>query len=204
MKKTILTITAAMAALCSSAQTMTLKECLQQGVSDSYQVQLVRIQEEKSANTDSWSYAGGMPTVSLSGSYSGSLSSTDYTIKSDGSTLSSRDVLDHTLNASLRADWTVFDGFSIQSTRDRMEELHNQGTIQTRVTIEDYVASLASEYYNLVKQTIHLKNLEYATALSKERLRIVSERYDGRRLTSGPAAGTGLFQPGQRPEPETA
>lgn len=178
MKKTILTITAAMAALCSSAQTMTLKECLQQGVSDSYQVQLVRIQEEKSANTDSWSYAGGMPTVSLSGSYSGSLSSTDYTIKSDGSTLSSRDVLDHTLNASLRADWTVFDGFSIQSTRDRMEELHNQGTIQTRVTIEDYVASLASEYYNLVKQTIHLKNLEYATALSKERLRIVSERYD--------------------------
>ncbi|MCQ2065558.1 MAG: TolC family protein [Bacteroidaceae bacterium] len=178
MKRTVLTIAGAALAVCAPAQTMTLKECLERGVRDSYQIQLVRMQEEQSANNDSWSYAGGMPTVSLQGSYSGSMSSTDYTMADDGSTVSNRDVLDHTLNASLRADWTVFDGFSIQSTRDRMEELHNQGTIQTRVTIEDYVASLTSEYFNLVKQTIHLKNLDYATALSKERLRIVRQRYE--------------------------
>jgi outer membrane protein TolC len=160
------------------AQIMTLKECLEKGISESYQIKLVNISEEKAANNDSWAYAGGSPTLSATGSYSGSLSSNDAIMASDGSTVSNRNVLDHTLNAQLRADWTVFDGFSIQATRDRMEELHNQGAIQTRVTIEDYIATLTTEYYNLVRQTIHLKNLEYATSLSKERLRITSERYD--------------------------
>jgi outer membrane protein TolC len=157
---------------------MTLKDCLETGIRESYQIRLVNISEEKAANNDSWLYAGGGPTLSATGSYSGNLSSSDATLASDGSTVSTRGVLDHTLNAQLRAEWTVFDGFSIQATRDRMEELHNQGTIQTRVAIEDYIASLTTEYYNLVKQTLHLKNLEYATALSKERLRITSERYD--------------------------
>ena len=162
----------------SSAQIMTLKDCLETGIRESYQIRLVNISEEKAANNDSWLYAGGGPTLSATGSYSGNLSSSDATLASDGSTVSTRGVLDHTLNAQLRAEWTVFDGFSIQATRDRMAELHNQGTIQTRVAIEDYIASLTTEYYNLVKQTLHLKNLEYATALSKERLRITSERYD--------------------------
>ena len=144
----------------AQAQIMTLKECLETGISESYQVRLVSISEEKAANNDSWLYAGGGPTLSATGTYSGSLSSNDATLASDGSTVSARNVLDHTLNAQLRAEWTVFDGFSIQAT------------------IEDYIASLTTEYYNLVKQTLHLKNLEYATALSKERLRITSERYD--------------------------
>ncbi|MBR5707016.1 MAG: TolC family protein [Bacteroidaceae bacterium] len=162
----------------AQAQIMTLKDCLETGIRESYQVRLVNISEEKAANNDSWLYAGGGPTLSATGTYSGSLASNDATLATDGSVVSNRNVLDHTLNAQLRADWTIFDGFSIQATRDRMEELHNQGTIQTRVTIEDYIANLTTEYYNLVRQTIHLKNLEYATALSRERLRITSERYD--------------------------
>ena len=175
----ILCITAALALSTGmQAQIMTLKECLETGINESYQIKLVNISEEKAANNDSWLYAGGSPTVSASGSYSGSVSSNDATLAADGSTVSNRNVLDHTLSAQIRADWTLFDGFSIQATRDRLNELHKQGAIQTRVTIEDYIANLTTEYYNLVRQTIHLKNLEYATALSKERLRITSERYD--------------------------
>lgn len=162
----------------AQAQIMTLKECLETGINESYQIKLVNISEEKASNNDSWLYAGGSPTLSATGSYSGSLSSSDATLASDGSITSTRNVLDHTLNAQLRAEWTVFDGFSIQATRDRLQELHNQGVIQTRVALEDYIANLTTEYYNLVRQTIHLKNLEYAAALSKERLRISSERYD--------------------------
>ena len=165
----ILCITAALALSTGmQAQIMTLKECLETGINESYQIKLVNISEEKAANNDSWLYAGGSPTVSASGSYSGSVSSNDATLAADGSTVSNRNVLDHTLSAQIRADWTLFDGFSIQATRDRLNELHNQGAIQTRVTIEDYIANLTTEYYNLVRQTIHLKNLEYATALSKE------------------------------------
>jgi hypothetical protein len=178
MKKLYIIIPAILCSTFAAAQTMTLKECLEKGVNNSYQIRLVKISEEKAANNDSWSYAGGMPSVNISGGYSGSVSNSDVTLASDGSTVSNRDVFDQTLNASVRADWTLFEGFSIQAARNLLEEMHRQGTIRTRTALEDYIANLTSEYYNLVRQTIRLKNLEYAAALSKERLRIVSSRYD--------------------------
>ena len=45
------------------------------------------------------------------------------------------------------------------------------------MTIEDFVANLSSEYYNLIRQKIRLRNLRSTLDLSKERLWIVEERY---------------------------
>jgi len=50
------------------------------------------------------------------------------------------------------------------------------GTVRTRITIEDFVASLTAEYYNYVQQTLRLQNFRYAVALSRERLRITEAR----------------------------
>ena len=44
------------------------------------------------------------------------------------------------------------------------------------MTIEDFVADLSSEYYNLIRQKIRLRNLRSTLELSRERLRIVEER----------------------------
>ena len=45
------------------------------------------------------------------------------------------------------------------------------------MAIEDFNAELTAEYYNYIQQQIRLKNFRYAMSLSKERLRIVEERY---------------------------
>ena len=164
MKRYITTIMAIAITLCSYSQNITLKECIERGLENSYQIKMVNNDETQAANNDSWGNAGGMPSVNVTGSYNGSF-------RNNGG-------LTHSTNAAIRAEWTVFNGFSILATRSRLEELHNIGTIQTRIAIEDYVANLASEYYNMVRQSIHLKNLDYAVALSKERLRIVQARYD--------------------------
>ena len=59
----------------------------------------------------------------------------------------------------------------------RLQELRRQSATQTRMALEDYVADLTAEYYNFVQQRLRLRNLRNAVALSKERLRIVLERY---------------------------
>lgn len=155
----ILTLTTVMSAQLQ-AQTMTLADCMSEGLENSYRIKLIRNSEEKAANNDSWSNAGALPTLSVTGTYSTS------------------DLETHNLNAQARADWTVFDGFGIQATRGRLEELHRQGKIQTRITVEDYVASLSQEYYDLLRQTIKLRNLQNGLDISRERLRVASERYD--------------------------
>ena len=60
---------------------------------------------------------------------------------------------------------------------NRLKELEKQGETLTRLAIEDFIADLTAEYYNYIQQEIRLKNFRYAMSLSKERLRIVEERY---------------------------
>ena len=60
---------------------------------------------------------------------------------------------------------------------NKLQELKRQGATRTRLAIEDYVATLTAEYYNLIQQKIRMRNLNNAVKLSKERLRIVLERY---------------------------
>ena len=86
-------------------------------------------------------------------------------------------MFDKTLNAGLNLNWTIFDGFKIQANYARLKELEQQGETQTRIAIEDFIAELTAEYYNYIQQEIRLKNFRYAMSLSKERLRIVEERY---------------------------
>ena len=57
-----------------------------------------------------------------------------------------------------------------------LKEMQEMGTVRTRITIEDFVASLTAEYYNYVQQTLRLQNFRYAVALSRERLRITEAR----------------------------
>ncbi len=97
--------------------------------------------------------------------------------RESGETITENGVFDQTINVGLNLNWTIFDGFNIQANYKILKELERQGETNTRIAIEDFIASLAAEYYNYVQQKIRLANLHYAVKLSKERLRIVEERY---------------------------
>ena len=58
--------------LCSYSQNITLKECIERGLENSYQIKMVNNDETQAANNDSWGNAGGMPSVNVTGSYNGS------------------------------------------------------------------------------------------------------------------------------------
>ena len=152
--------------LCSSAGTkaQTLAEVIATGLENNYNLKITRNEEALSANNATAANAGYLPTVNASAGYSGTVDT--------GS-----GQLGHGVQAGVNAEWTLFDGFKIQATYNKLQELKRQGATRTRLAIEDYVATLTSEYYNLIQQKIRMRNLNNAVKLSKERLRIVLERY---------------------------
>lgn len=159
------------------AQNSTLRDFLQEGLQNNYSLKVVRNDEQTAANNNTLANAGALPTVDLSVGYTGNLDNSKSTDRLTGSVTHNRGALDHTFTAGVDAEWTVFDGFKIQTNISRLRELQRQGETATRMAIEDYMANLTSEYFNLVQQEIRYKNLLYAVKLSKERLRIAEERY---------------------------
>ena len=95
----------------------------------------------------------------------------------DGTTEKQNGVNSETGNIGLNVNWTVFDGFGIQAEYSRLKELQRMGELNTRMTIEDFVADLSTEYYNRIRQNIRLRNLRSSLDLSRERVRIAEERY---------------------------
>lgn len=170
-------ILATVTALSGVSQVNTLKSCIDNGLENNYSLKIVRNDEKTAANNATIANAGYLPEVNFSAGYSGTLDNTNITARSTGEVSKERGVADHTLHAGLDLNWTLFDGFKIQANYSRLQELKRQSETITRIAIEDYVAGIASEYYNFVQQKVRMKNLEYAVELSRERMRIVYERY---------------------------
>ena len=158
-------------------QNYTLKSCLETGLEKNYSIRMVRNEEQVSKNNATIANAGYLPTLDLSAGFNGNINDTETKARATGETTKTTGVFDKTLNAGLNLNWTIFDGFKIQANYERLKELERQGETMTRIAIEDFIADLTAEYYNYIQQQIRLKNFRYAMSLSKERLRIVEERY---------------------------
>ena len=180
MKRLILTVLAAGAVGAAAAQEcgepMTLQRCLELGLEQNYDVRIIRNEQRISDNDATAANAGMLPSVDLTAGYSGALDN-ERTTPREGDAVIENGIYDQTFDAGVAVNWTLFDGFRIRTNYKRLQELQQMGALRTRITIEDFVATLTAEYYNYVQQTLRLSNFRYAVQLSRERLRITEERF---------------------------
>lgn len=156
---------------------MNLQECLRRGLENNFDLRIIRNEAIISDNNVTLGNAGFLPEVNLSSGYNFRNSNTDqYPVEGD-ELISNHNANTQTLDAGINLNWTIFEGFRVQTNYQRLQELQDIGELNTRLAVEDFIANLTAEYYNYVQQQIRLGNLQYAVTLSKERLRIVEARY---------------------------
>ncbi len=161
----------------ADSQPVTLPQLIAKGLKNNYDLRIVRNEERIAEANATRANAGILPSVNASAGYSGSVYNRNTTLRTSGETSKERGIVDHNFTAGVFAEWTIFDGFKIQTNYKRLQELRRQSATQTRIAIEDYVAEMVAEYYNYVQQRIRIRNLRNAVKLSRERLRIVHERW---------------------------
>ncbi|MEA5062316.1 MAG: TolC family protein [Petrimonas sp.] len=162
----------------SNAQTVIdLNEVIRVGLENNYDLKISRNEQQISDNNVTPGNAGFLPSVSLNSGYSVRQSNSDQ-FPADGSeTVSTRNSGTQTLDAGLNLNWTIFEGFKVQTNYKRLQELRSVGELNTRLAVENFIADISAEYYNYVRQTLQMRNLRQAVNLSRERLRIVEARY---------------------------
>jgi outer membrane protein TolC len=154
-----------------------LRECLRIGLENNFDLQIARNQELVSENNVTLGNAGYLPQVSVSSGYNLRSSNTDQIPAEGDEVVENRNSNTQTLDAGINLNWSLFEGFRVQTNYKRLKELQSAGELYTRLEMENLIANLTAEYYNYVQQQIRLGNLQYAVSLSKERLRIVEARY---------------------------
>jgi adhesin transport system outer membrane protein len=177
IKLLLLSLTAFVFSLTVQGQVVyTLNDCIKTSLENNFSLLITRNSEEIAKNNYTPGNAGFLPSLDLSGRHSGTLN--DYTYNyTDGTQTVSSGVYNTSSSAGLTLGLTIFNGFNVQTTYKKLNELKQLGELNTQMAVENLVSSIVSSYYNYINQVQLLNNLKYALTLTKERLRIDEERY---------------------------
>jgi outer membrane protein, adhesin transport system len=153
-----------------------LSRCVTTGLEQNFSVKIVRNQEEISGNNLTRGNAGFLPAISTTNRFGGNVSTTTQNMN-NGSQNKSRGVYNTTGSAGLNLNMTLFDGFNVQTTWQKLQELKQMGGLNSQMSMENLVAQIVAEYYYYIQQLNFQHNMEYAVSLSRERARIDEDRY---------------------------
>jgi outer membrane protein, adhesin transport system len=153
-----------------------LSRCVSTGLEHNFSVKVARNDEVIAGNNVSRGNAGFLPTVTLTNRFGGNVTSTTQNMN-DGSEKSTSGVHNTTGSSGVSLNMTLFNGFNVQTTYQKLHGLKQMGELNTQMSMEKLVSQIVAEYYYYIQQLNYQKNMEYAVSLSRERVRIDEERY---------------------------
>ena len=153
-----------------------LNECIRIGLERNFSLLIARNSEAIAKNNYTIGNAGFLPTLDITGRHNGSVNDIERNF-ADGSQTTSDNEYNTVTSAGLSLGFTIFNGFNVLTTYRKLDELKQIGELNTQLEIENLLSDIIVGYYGYVQQVQLSKNLKYAVALSKERLRIDEDRY---------------------------
>lgn len=153
-----------------------LDDCIRIGLERNFSILIARNDETIAKNNFTKGNAGYLPSLDLSGRYSGTINNSTQNLVEGGQNIT-KGTHNTNANAGLTLNLTIFDGFNVRTTYKKLGELKQLGDLNTQLVAENLIANIVSGYYNYILQVQLLNNMKYAMSLSKERLRIDEERY---------------------------
>jgi outer membrane protein TolC len=160
----------------SSQEIYDLSQCVISGLENNFSLKIAKTQEQISGNNYTLGNAGYLPTITTTNRFGGNLNSTNQNLRDDTKT-STSGIHNNSGTANVNLDLTIFRGFQVQTTYQKLSELKKVGELNTQMNMENLASRVIAEYYLHVQQLNLSKNLAYAVALSRERVRIDEQRY---------------------------
>ena len=141
-----------------------LGRCIETGLERNFALKVVRNNEEITKNNFTMGNAGMLPTLNLSSRYGGTINNTTQNYAD--TSISSSGVHNSFGSASLNMGMTIFRGFQVKNTYNKLGQQADLSNLNTQMSIENLVAQIVSEYHYYIQQLTLFNNLAYAVSLS--------------------------------------
>jgi len=159
----------------NAQDTVSLAEVIATGLEQNFSIRLARIDAEIAKNNNTLGKAGFLPTLTATGTKSWTVNNTKLEFFS-GDVREGKNAHSDNFNPNATLNWTIFDGFNMWISKERLNELENLGEIEARITIEENVIRMVASYYQIVQQEMLLDVIREALALSLERKKLSEAR----------------------------
>ncbi len=80
------------------------------------------------------------------------------------------------VSASLNGTWTLFDGTRMFATKQRIDRIAEQGELIVKDQMTNTIASIITNYYDIVRQKQQLKAIQEQMSVSEERVKLAERK----------------------------
>ena len=165
----------------SAQEILGLKEAVTIGLENNFDIQIAEKDQLINKNNNTLGNAGFLPTVDLNADKTFQVQNVELDIQQgpeDIFTIFQDGAQSDRFNAGASFNWTIFDGFGMFMTRERLVELESQGLLDKKVTVENTIAAIYNAYYRTVFEQDRLSVLKETVEISRARLSFAQSRYE--------------------------
>ena len=154
---------------------LTVEQAIIATIENNYDIQLLRNDSSSYALDKSYAKAAFLPRINAITSliYNNNNQKQSFT---DGTKREKNNVRSNNLAGAVQLDWTLFDGFKMFATRDKLDHLIQLGELNIKNQIVISVASAINNYYNIVRQKQQLKAIEEQMSVNEERVKVAEKK----------------------------
>ena len=157
-------------------QKTSLKEAIEIALKNSYDIKLVENTVSIAKNNNDYGVAGAIPSVTATASENKTSSTIQQNFADPSRNTTKPGVSGTTVNGGITASVVLFNGYRIQTTKDRLAALENQSNSFLQTQIQNTTATVMQQYFNIVRQQAYLTTIEKSIEASQERLEIVKAK----------------------------
>ena len=160
----------------NAQQKLTLKDAIQIALKNSYDIKLVENTVAISKNNNDYGVAGALPTISATGNENKTSSTLQQQYADPTRNATKSGVDGTTVTAGLTASVVLFNGYRIQTTKERLAALENQSNASLKAQLQNTTAMVMQQYYNIVRQQAYLTTIQKSIDVSEQRLEIIKTK----------------------------
>ncbi|WP_425392191.1 TolC family protein [Ekhidna sp.] len=156
---------------------LTEEKAIELALENNFAIRLEKYNLEIAKNNNTVGNAGMLPTVGLNANGSKTIQDTELEFVNGDS--QNRDGAKTTVyNAGASLGWTLFDGFRMFATKDRLEEISQLNEMAFKSQVQNAMSDVLKAFYNTALEQERLALLESTLKLSEERVAISKEKYE--------------------------
>ncbi len=169
--------------------TLRLEDAINIALKNSLDIQLARNRIEANTVLNNYGVAGGLPEVNSVTVDDEEISSINQKF-SDPSRNTQRDnAASNNLNTGVTASILLYNGMRVVATKKRLEQLEKQSMQYLNSQVQNTIASVMANYFDIVRQQSYTKTISQSIDVSRLRLQILETQQ-----TVGLANNADIFQ----------
>ncbi|MES2592974.1 MAG: TolC family protein [Bacteroidota bacterium] len=161
----------------AQAQKITIEQAIELALKNNYDILISANSSKQASNNNTLGNAGMLPRVDLNatGSLANNATKQEF---SSGLTVDKSGVESRNITTGAYLTWTVFDGFKMFATHERLKELERMGALNVKIQMENTLVQVIEAYYTIAMQKQMINGLKENIAVSDERLKIAQKKFD--------------------------